>query len=51
MYLYIAVEIPRPTPIAPKGVVAVDVNERYVYYGKGRWQRVCRRSTLPHTTA
>jgi len=33
MYLYIAVEVPRPTPIEPGGVVAVDVNERYVYYG------------------
>ena len=37
MYLYIAVELPRPTPIAPKGVVAVDVNERYVYYGNAQW--------------
>jgi len=37
MYLYIAVEIPRPTPVAPKGVVAVDVNERYVYYGNSQW--------------
>jgi len=39
MYLYISVEIPRPTPIAPKGVVAVDVNERYVYYGNSQWIR------------
>jgi len=37
MYLYIAVEIPRPTPIEPGGVVAVDVNERYVYYGNSLW--------------
>jgi len=37
MYLYIAVEIPRPMPIAPKGVIAVDVNERYVYYGNSQW--------------
>jgi len=37
MYLYIAVEIPRPTPITPKGVIAVDVNERYVYYGNSQW--------------
>jgi len=39
MYLYISVEIPRPTPITPKGVVAVDVNERYVYYGNSQWIR------------
>jgi len=32
-YLYIAVEIPRPMPIAPKSVIADDVDERYVYYG------------------
>jgi len=37
MYLYIAVEVPRPTPPMPKGVVAVDVNERYVYYGNSQW--------------
>jgi len=36
MYLYIAVEVPKPTPIAPKGVIAVDVNERYVYYGNSQ---------------
>jgi len=39
MYLYIAVEIPRPTPPTPKGVIAVDVNERYVYYGNSQWIR------------
>jgi len=39
MYLYIAVEIPRPTPPTPRGVVAVDVNERYVYYGNALWIR------------
>jgi len=37
MYLYIAVEIPRPTPPTPKGIIAVDVNERYVYYGNAQW--------------
>jgi len=37
MYLYIVVEIPKPTPITPKGVIAVDVNERYVYYGNSQW--------------
>jgi len=37
MYLYISVEIPRPTPVAPKGVIAVDINERYVYYGNAQW--------------
>jgi len=39
MYLYIAVEVPRPTPVAPKGVIAVDVNERYVYYGNSQWMK------------
>jgi len=39
MYLYIAVKVPKPTPIKPKGVVAVDVNERYVYYGNSQWIR------------
>jgi len=37
MYLYIAVVMPRPTPPTPKGVIAVDVNERYVYYGNSQW--------------
>jgi len=37
MYLYIAVEIPRPAPVEPRGVIAVDVNERYVYYGNSQW--------------
>jgi len=39
MYLYIAVEIPRPTPVEPRGMVAVDINERYVYYGNAQWIR------------
>jgi len=39
MYLYIAVEIPRPTPPTPRGIIAVDVNERYVYYGNSQWIR------------
>jgi len=37
MYLYIAVEVPKPTPIAPRGIIAVDVNEQYVYYGNSQW--------------
>jgi len=37
MYLYIAVEVPKPTPIEPRGIIAVDVNERYVYYGNSQW--------------
>jgi len=37
MYLYIAVEVPKPTPIEPMGVIAVDINERYVYYGNSQW--------------
>jgi len=36
-YLHISVEVPKPTPIEPRGVVAVDVNERYVYYGNSQW--------------
>jgi len=39
MYLYIAVEIPRPTPMTPRGVIAVDINERYVCYGNSQWIR------------
>jgi len=39
MYLYIAVEVPRPAPVEPRGVIAVDVNERYVYYGNSQWIR------------
>jgi len=39
MYLYIAVEIPKPTLVEPRGVIAVDVNERYVYYGNAQWVR------------
>jgi len=31
--LLISVRIPKPEPTEPKGVVAVDVNERYVYFG------------------
>jgi len=37
MYLYIAVEIPRPTPVEPRGVIAVDINERFVYYSNSQW--------------
>jgi len=39
MYLYIAVEVPRPMPVEPKGVIAVDINEHYVYYGNSQWIR------------
>jgi len=39
MYLYIAVEVPKPTLVEPRGVVAVDINERYVYYGNSQWIR------------
>jgi len=37
MYLYIAVEVPKPMLVKPKGVIAVDINERYVYYGNSQW--------------
>jgi len=37
LYLYIAVEVPKPTLTAPKGVIAVDINERFVYYGNSQW--------------
>jgi len=36
MYLHLTVKVPEPKPYQPKGVVAVDVNERYVYYGNSR---------------
>jgi len=36
MYLHVAIKISKPKPYEPKGVVAVDVNERYVYYGNSR---------------
>jgi len=39
VYLYIAVEVPKPTRMEPKGVVAIDINERYVYYGNSQWIR------------
>jgi len=39
MYLYIAVEVPRQAPVEPRGLMAVDVNERYVYYGNSQWIR------------
>jgi len=39
VHLYIAAEIPRPTPVEPRGVIAVDINERYVYYGNAQWIR------------
>jgi len=39
IYLYIAVEVPKPTPIKPRGIIAVDINERYVYYGNSQWIR------------
>jgi len=37
IYLYTAVEIPRPTPVESKSVIAVDVSEQYVYYGNAQW--------------
>jgi len=39
MYLYISVEVPKPTPVKPRDIIAVDVNERYVYYGNAQWIR------------
>jgi len=39
MYLYIAVKLPKPTLVEPRGIIAVDVNERYVYYGNAQWTR------------
>jgi len=36
MFLHIAVRIPKPTQYGPRGVVAIDVNERYIYYGNSR---------------
>jgi len=39
LYLYIAVGVPKPTLTAPKGVIAVDIDERYVFYGNSQWIR------------
>jgi len=39
MYLYIAVKAPKSTPAEPRGVIAVDINERFVYYGNSQWIR------------
>jgi len=39
LYLYISGEVPKLAPVEPRGVVAVDVNERYVYYGNSQWIR------------
>jgi len=36
MFLHIAVRIPKPAQYEPRGVVAVDVNKRYIYYGSSR---------------
>jgi len=36
MHLHMTIKIPKPTPYQPKGVVAVDVNERHVYFGNSR---------------
>jgi len=32
-------EIPRPTTIVPRGVIADDINEQYVYYGDPQWMK------------
>ena len=37
--LYISVEIPRPMPITPRGVITVNINKRYVYYGNSQWMK------------
>jgi len=36
MYLHVTVKVPKPKPYHPRGVVAVDVNEQYVYYGNSQ---------------
>jgi len=36
MFLHIAVRIPKPKPYEARGTIAVDVNERYIYYGNAR---------------
>jgi len=33
MYLWVAKKIPKPMDVAPRWVLAVDVNEKHVYYG------------------
>jgi len=36
MFLHISVRIPKPAQYESRGIVAVDVNERYIYYGNSR---------------
>jgi len=36
MYLYIAVDVPKLAPVEPMGVIAVNINERYVYYSNSQ---------------
>jgi len=33
MFLMIAKRVPKPSPTEPRGVIAVDINERYIYFG------------------
>jgi len=33
MFLMIAKRMPKPKPVEPRGVIAVDINERYIYFG------------------
>jgi len=33
MYLVVAKRVPKPMDVAPRGVLAVDVNEKHIYYG------------------
>jgi len=36
MFLHISVRIPKPAQYESRGVVAVDVNERYIYFGNAK---------------
>jgi len=33
MFLMVTKRIPKPKPVEPRGVIAVDVNENYIYFG------------------
>jgi len=33
MFLMVTKRIPKPNPTEPRGVIAVDINERYIYFG------------------
>jgi len=37
MFLMVIKRVPKPKPAEPKGVIAVDINEKHVYFGNTFW--------------